>query len=141
MENRHPIENIMHATMESIRDMIDVNTIVGEAITTADGCTIIPISRVSFGFVAGGSEYTPQPNRRGDFTPSEKNYPFAGIILNCSCPFRSDSDKKCPIYEVRPNICQSFLCSKSPDKIRSEKMLFYKKYPLVDMRQEFFRTK
>ena len=70
-----------------------------------------------------------------------KNYPFAGIILNCSCPFRSDSDKKCPIYEVRPNICQSFLCSKSPDKIRSEKMLFYKKYPLVDMRQEFFRTK
>jgi len=65
--------------MENIRDMIDVNTIVGEAITTADGCTIIPISRVSFGFVAGGSEYTPQPGRgRGDFTAAQKEYPFAG---------------------------------------------------------------
>ena len=76
---KHPIEGLMTTTMENIRDMIDENTIVGEAITTADGCTIIPISRVSFGFVAGGSEYSPQPGRgRGDFTASQKEYPFAG---------------------------------------------------------------
>ena len=53
----HPIENIMKTTMENIKEMIDVNTIVGDAVETADGSVIIPISRVSFGFVAGGGEY------------------------------------------------------------------------------------
>ena len=55
--DRHPIEGIMTTTLESIRDMIDVNTVVGEPIATSDGSTVIPISRVSFGFVAGGGEY------------------------------------------------------------------------------------
>ena len=54
---KHPIESIMTTTMESIRDMVDVNTVVGEAIVTADGATVIPVSKVSFGFVAGGGEY------------------------------------------------------------------------------------
>ena len=62
--DKHPIETIMSTTMENIRDMIDVNTVVGDAVTPAEGTVIIPISRVSFGFVAGGGEYglkTPQP--------------------------------------------------------------------------------
>ena len=54
--DRHPIEGLMTTTLESIRDMIDVNTVVGEPIATADGATVVPISRVSFGFVAGGGE-------------------------------------------------------------------------------------
>ena len=54
---KHPIENIMTTTMENIRDMVDVNTVVGEAIATSDGSTVIPVSRVAFGFVAGGGEY------------------------------------------------------------------------------------
>ena len=53
--DRHPIESIMTTTMESIRDMIDVNTIIGDAIPTADGCTVIPISRVTLGFGTGGT--------------------------------------------------------------------------------------
>lgn len=53
----HPIENIMTTTMENIKEMIDVNTIVGDAVETSDGTVIIPISKVSFGFVAGGGEY------------------------------------------------------------------------------------
>lgn len=57
MDSKHPIENIMQTTMESIRDMIDVDTVIGEAITTQDGSTVIPISKVSVGFVAGGAEY------------------------------------------------------------------------------------
>ena len=56
--DKHPIESIMSTTLESIRDMIDVNTIIGEAIATPDGSTVIPLSRVSFGFVAGGGDYT-----------------------------------------------------------------------------------
>ena len=54
--DKHPIEGLMTTTLESIRDMIDVNTVVGEPIAAGDGATIIPISRVSFGFVAGGGE-------------------------------------------------------------------------------------
>lgn len=54
---KHAIESIMTTTMESIRDMVDVNTVIGEPVTASDGTTIIPISRVSFGFVAGGGEY------------------------------------------------------------------------------------
>ena len=56
--DKHPIENIMTTTMENIRDMVDVDTVIGEAIVTQDGSTVIPISRVSFGFVAGGGEYS-----------------------------------------------------------------------------------
>ena len=55
--DKHPIENIMTTTMENIRDMVDVNTVIGDPVQAADGSTVIPISRVSFGFVAGGGEY------------------------------------------------------------------------------------
>ena len=58
MKENHPIESLMLTSMSSIRDMVDVNTIIGEPIESIDGMTIIPISKVSFGFVAGGSEFT-----------------------------------------------------------------------------------
>lgn len=54
----HPIEGLMNTAMSSIKDMIDVDTIIGEPITTGIDTTIIPISKVSFGFAAGGSEFT-----------------------------------------------------------------------------------
>jgi len=50
----HPIQGLMKTAMESIKDMVDVNTIVGDAVETPDGTVIIPISRVTFGFAAGG---------------------------------------------------------------------------------------
>ena len=53
----HPIEGLMLTAMNSIEDMIDVNTIIGEPIETNNGIVIIPISKVSFGFAAGGSEF------------------------------------------------------------------------------------
>ena len=76
--DKHPIESIMTTTMENIRDMIDVNTVIGDAIPTADGCTVIPISRVSFGFVAGGGEYTVPSHGRVDASQPQKDLPFAG---------------------------------------------------------------
>ena len=54
---KHPIESLMGTSMESIREMVDVNTVVGDPVQTQDGSTIIPISKVSFGFGAGGSEF------------------------------------------------------------------------------------
>ena len=56
--DKHPIESIMTTTMENIKDMVDVNTVIGDPVQTLDGSTIIPLSRVCFGFVAGGGEYT-----------------------------------------------------------------------------------
>ncbi|MBE5773575.1 MAG: sporulation protein YtfJ [Clostridiales bacterium] len=77
--DKHPIESLMTTTMENIRDMIDVNTIIGEPISTQDGSTVIPISRVSFGFVAGGGEYAVhRPAVRGEIRPDKEDLPFAG---------------------------------------------------------------
>ena len=52
--SEHPIQGLMKTAMESIKNMVDVNTIVGDVVETSDGTVIIPISRVSFGFAAGG---------------------------------------------------------------------------------------
>lgn len=55
----HPIESLMKTAMESIQQIVDVNTIVGDPVETHDGSIIIPISRVACGFAAGGSEFPP----------------------------------------------------------------------------------
>lgn len=55
--NEHPIDNLMKSTMENLKDMIDVNTVIGDTIITGDGSSIVPISKVSFGFASGGSEF------------------------------------------------------------------------------------
>ena len=52
----HPIGSLMDTTMEKIKEMIDVNTIIGEPITSPAGTLIIPVSKVSYGFAAGGSD-------------------------------------------------------------------------------------
>ncbi len=56
MDN-HPIESLMKNTMENLKEMVDVNKIVGDTVETPDGNVIIPISRISFGYVAGGSNF------------------------------------------------------------------------------------
>ena len=55
--SEHPIEGLMLTAMNSIENMIDVNTIIGEPIETANNIVIIPVSKVAFGFAAGGSEF------------------------------------------------------------------------------------
>ena len=57
MEKR-PISDLMETTMQKVREMIDANTIVGEPITTVDGITLIPVSKLSFGFAGGGSDFS-----------------------------------------------------------------------------------
>ncbi len=70
---QHPIQSLMGTSMESIREMVDVNTVIGDAVQTQDGSTVIPISKVSFGFVAGGGEYS-----AGAAAPGADGLPFAG---------------------------------------------------------------
>ena len=61
----HPIGNLMNVTMEKIKEMVDVNTIVGNPITAEDGTLIIPVSKVSYGFASGGSDL-PTKNENKD---------------------------------------------------------------------------
>lgn len=52
----NPISDVMNETMSKIKEMVDVNTVVGNPITTPDGVTIIPVSKVMFGFTSGGTD-------------------------------------------------------------------------------------
>lgn len=63
--DKHPIGDLMETTMQKIREMVDVNTIVGSPIITADGITLIPISKVSFGFASGGSDFQTKHQQQG----------------------------------------------------------------------------
>lgn len=87
----HPIEGLMITAMNSIQEMIDVNTIVGEPIEAPNDIVIIPISKVSFGFAAGGSEF--KGETINEYTKKEKEeeiqyrLPFgggsgAGVTIN-----------------------------------------------------------
>ncbi len=87
MANQHPIEALMKTAMESIKEMVDVNTIVGDAVQSPDGTVIIPISKVAFGFAAGGGEYSYYADEGGTERNSDEDdvetgngdkYPFAG---------------------------------------------------------------
>ena len=58
MQNmNHPLSEMLGDTMSKIREMIDVNTVVGEPITTPDGVTIVPVTKVSIGYGGGGSDF------------------------------------------------------------------------------------
>ena len=62
--SENKINDFISTAMGGIRDMIDVNTIVGTPVTTPDGTTIIPISKVCFGFASGGSDFGKQPEKQ-----------------------------------------------------------------------------
>lgn len=66
MDSKNTVSSLMHTAMDKIREMADTNTIVGQPITTPDGVTLIPISKVSFGFGTGGGDYgKAQPHQFG----------------------------------------------------------------------------
>lgn len=77
-----PIQALMKTTLENIRGMIDVNTVIGEPVETLDGTVIIPISKVGFGFISGGGDLKiSNSNDNGDDnTDLESNQaaPFTG---------------------------------------------------------------
>lgn len=78
----HPIEKILNTSMNSIKDMIDVNTIVGDAIQASNNTIIIPISKVSFGFASGGSEFKGETideyNKKDKDEQIQYRLPFGG---------------------------------------------------------------
>ena len=65
--SEHPINSLMDTTMKKIKELIDVNTIIGDPITTPDGTTIIPVSKVTYGFASGGSDLPTKKDNRECF--------------------------------------------------------------------------
>ena len=84
--SEYPIEGLMNTAMNSIKDMVDVNTIIGEPIETTNNVVVIPVSKVNFGFVAGGTEFNAKEQKNGSLIASkdegeekeEKKMPFGG---------------------------------------------------------------
>ena len=72
--NNEKIENLMKNAISKIKDIIDVNTIIGNPINCLDGTMIIPITKVTVGFIAGGGEYSQNIPPKN----AQKEYPFAG---------------------------------------------------------------
>ncbi|TWE02671.1 sporulation protein YtfJ [Neobacillus bataviensis] len=73
----HPIQGLMTTAMESLKEMIDVNTIIGDPVETPDGSVILTVSKVGFGFAAGGSEFNKQENGQKEGQGQPK-LPFGG---------------------------------------------------------------
>ncbi|NBJ69015.1 MULTISPECIES: GerW family sporulation protein [Clostridia] len=71
----HPIQGLMTTAMENLKDMVEANTIIGNPIQAPEGSIIIPVSKVGFGFAAGGSEFQSTSNSSPD---SEATLPFGG---------------------------------------------------------------
>lgn len=72
--SEHPIQGLMKTAMENIKAMADVNTIIGDPVETPDGSIIMPVSKVGFGFAAGGSEFYTEHSHAHD----EHGHPFGG---------------------------------------------------------------
>ena len=72
----HPIGDLMQTAMSSIKDLVDVNTVIGEPVQATGGATIIPISKVSFGYVTAGGDLSAHEKERKPAVPVD--FPFAG---------------------------------------------------------------
>jgi len=84
--SEYPIEGLMNTAMNSIKDMVDVNTIIGDPIETTNNVVVIPVSKVNFGFVAGGTEFNGKDQKNATLISNkeegnkkdEKRMPFGG---------------------------------------------------------------
>ena len=73
----HPIGELMQTAMTSIKDMVDVNTVIGEPVVATSGATIIPISKVCFGYVTAGGDL-PHQDKKSQPINAQQDFPFAG---------------------------------------------------------------
>ena len=122
MEN-HPIEGLMLTAMNSIESMIDVNTIIGEPIETANNIVIIPVSKVALGFAAGGSEFKGETIDEYNKTSKDENVeyrlPFgggsgAGVSIN-PVAFLVVENDKVRLLPINHSSCIDKLLDYVPD--------------------------
>ena len=132
--SEHPIESLMMTAMSSIQDMVDVNTIIGEPIETQVGITIIPISKVCFGFAAGGSEFSGETlkeyNKKDKDEEIEYKLPFgggagAGVSIN-PVAFLVVQEGNVKLMPVDHDSCLDRLLDYVPDLMQKMNEMFNK---------------
>ena len=64
IQQSNKIKDLIDTSLDKIRNMVDVNCVIGEPVTLPDGTALIPISKVSVGFVSGGGEYSDLTTKR-----------------------------------------------------------------------------
>ena len=140
--SEHPIENLMMTAMSSIQDMVDVNTIIGETIETQNGISIIPISKVCFGFAAGGSEFSGETlkeyNKKNDDEEIEYKLPFgggagAGVSIH-PVAFLVVQGNNVKLMPVDHDSCIDKLLDYVPDLMQKMNDMFNKKIQQKEMK-------
>lgn len=126
MDKKHPVSDLMRSTIEKIHELVDTNVIVGQPINTPDGVTLIPISRVNFGFGSGGGDYGkgPKENFGGGGGAGVKIDPVAFLtikdgvtrVLPVAVPPATTLDR---IVEMAPDLMDK--AEKFLDKKKAEK--------------------
>ena len=81
----HPIQGLMNVTMDKIRQMADSNTIIGKPIKTDDGTTILPVSRISFGFASAGTDFDGKNAANKDLFGGVNIQPVAFLVVKDGC--------------------------------------------------------
>ncbi len=145
MGEEHPIESLMVTAMNSIKQMIDVNTIIGEPIKALDNTVIIPISKVGFGFAAGGSEFNDETVNSYNRKEKEENIkyrlPFgggSGAGVNITpVAFLIVQNDNVKLLEATHGSVLDKLVEYVPDVIEKVNQLFNKKMDKDNNEEEF----
>ena len=107
--SNYPIEGLMNSAMNSIREMIDVNTIIGDPIETSNNIIIIPVSKVNFGFAAGGSEFKVKgitDKKEKEEEKEDVRLPFGGGS-GARSKHKSNCIYSCTTFRSKTNACMS----------------------------------
>ena len=131
--SERPLEGLMDTTLDKIKQMVDVNTVIGSPITAPNGTTVIPISKIMYGFVSGGSEFAPKQEGKdlfgGGASAGVTITPIAFIavtaddvkLLNVS-NFKDTPDRAVGMVpELVDKIISAFKKDKKKGKDKSEK--------------------
>lgn len=120
------LPNMLESTFSKIREMVDANTVMGTLITTPEGVTIIPVSKISIGFGGGGSDFSHK-------TPCDKDLPFGGgagggvkVIPLAFLVIRGESVRMLPVASA-PNTTADRMVEMLPDVLEKISALMDKK--------------
>jgi sporulation protein YtfJ len=121
--SEHPIEGMMDTTIQKIREMVDVNTVIGDPITSPDGTVIIPVSKVTYGFAAGGSDFPSKVQTQKAFFGGGGG---AGITIN-PIAFLAISNGEVKLLQIAPiSDSTDRMISLVPDVVDKVSALFKK---------------
>ena len=130
--SQHPIEGLMDTAMRSIKEMVDVNSIIGDTVKTENGTVIIPVSKVSFGFASGGGEYAKDKKENQESANSLNNQngnskeelPFAGGsaagVSICPVAFMTVTNGEVRLLPVNTNASVDKLLDLIPDLFKKK---------------------